>query len=280
MKPFKYLLFCLIIWPLTGMDAQSGDLPWISVRGKVFVSEDGDTIIFQGLNSSDPDKLAKAEHWDEQYFSQVKSWGANLVRFPVHPRAWRQRGKEAYLKLLDEGIKLAAAQGLYVIIDWHSIGNLRSELFQSEGYVTTKAETLDFWRTMAIHYGNNPTVAFFELYNEPTTGSGRFGLCTWSQWKEIMEEAIVVIRANGAKNIPLVAGFNWAYDLMDVRMDPIKYPGVAYVSHPYPQKRKALGGAMGARLGFCGRSISGHSYRNRFLCTQCTGSSRTGDERS
>ena len=227
-----------LIWVITVLPAQDQKLPWISVQGKSFVQEDGQTIIFHGLNSSDPDKLKKSGQWNAEYFQQVKSWGANLVRFPVHPRAWRERGRSEYLKLLDEGIKMAAAEGLYVIIDWHSIGNLCSELFQSDGYITTKAETFEFWRTMAIQYGNNPTVAFFEFFNEPTTASGRFGLCSWQDWKQIMEELIVIVRANGAKNIPLIAGFNWAYDLTDIKSDPVKFPGIAYVSHPYPQKRE------------------------------------------
>jgi endoglucanase len=233
----RILIFLFVLF-LSFPDATGQSLSWIKVEGNRFVNEQGETIIFQGLNSSDPDKLERSGHWNAEYFQQVKSWGANIVRFPVHPRAWRERGKNAYLQLLDEGIRLAEVEGLYVIIDWHSIGNLRSELFQNDGYITTRGETFEFWRTMALRYGNNPAVAFFEFFNEPTLASGRFGLCTWPEWKAIMEELIVIVRANGAKNIPLIAGFNWAYDLMDVRNDPIKFQGVAYVSHPYPQKRE------------------------------------------
>ncbi|MBK8504888.1 MAG: cellulase family glycosylhydrolase [Saprospiraceae bacterium] len=235
---YKFGVLFLILWSASVVKAQNNTLPWISVQGNSFVTSSGESIIFHGLNSSDPDKLEKSGHWNPEYFAQVKSWGANLVRFPVHPRAWRERGKNEYLKLLDEGIKMAAAEQLHVVIDWHSIGNLRSELFQSDGYITTKAETFEFWRTMAVQYGNNPAVAFFEFFNEPTTASGRFGVCSWKEWKEMMEELIVIVRANGAKNIPLIAGFNWAYDLMEVQADPIKFPGIAYVSHPYPQKRQ------------------------------------------
>ena len=34
-----------------------------------------------------------------------------------------------------------------------------------------------------------------------------------------------------------MAGFNWAYDLTQVMDNPIEAEGIAYVSHPYPQKR-------------------------------------------
>lgn len=209
----------------------------ISVNGNKFVTPDGKHIIFRGLCTSDPDKLAKQEHWNKEYFEAMKSWGANIVRFPVHPNAWRSRGKDAYIKLLDQGVQWAAESGMYVIIDWHSIGNLRSELFQRSIYETTKKETFEFWRTMAAHFKENTTIAFFELFNEPTVYNGQLGVCSWEEWKEMMEETITIIRANGSRAIPLVAGFNWAYDLIPVGNDPINAQGIAYVSHPYPQKR-------------------------------------------
>ena len=215
----------------------SQDLPRVTVKGNSFFLENGEKIIFKALDASDPDKLEKDGHWNQAYFRQIKSWNANMVRFPIHPRAWRERGADAYFELLDQGIEMAKQEGLYVILDWHSIGNLRSEIFQHEMYNTTKKETYNFWIAIAQRYGDNSNVAMLELFNEPTLGGGRFGTCNWTEWKEIMEELIIIVRAHGAKNIPLVAGFNWAYDLTKVIADPINAEGIAYVSHPYPQKR-------------------------------------------
>ena len=48
---------------------------------------------------------------------------------------------------------------------------------------------------------------------------------------------IGIIRAHGATTVPLVGGFNWAYDLKPVATDPINAEGIGYVSHPYPMKR-------------------------------------------
>lgn len=218
--------------------AQQESLPWISVSGNNFVDEAGKTIIFQALNTSDPDKLDKEGRWEEEYFEQIKSWNANMVRFPIHPKAWRERGNEAYLKLIDKGIKMAKERNMYVILDWHSIGNLKNELYQHPRYDTTIKETFKFWQTIANRYGNNSTVAMFELFNEPTLIRNRLGTCTWEEWKDINEEIITIIRATGARNIPLVAGFNWAYDLTEVINSPIDAEGIAYVSHPYPMKRE------------------------------------------
>lgn len=210
----------------------------ISVNENDFVNENGATVIFRGLDTSDPDKLESQGLWNIRYFEEMKNWGANLVRFPVHPRAWNKRGKENYLKLLDDGIKWAEELSMYVIIDWHSIGNLRTEMYQAEMYDTTQKQTFDFWRTIASRYGNNTTVAFYELFNEPTTYNNQLGTISWEQWKELNHEMITIVRANGGKGIPLVAGFNWAYDLTPVKESPLEVDGIAYVSHPYPQKRE------------------------------------------
>jgi endoglucanase len=238
MNIFKLLLIwgCLLLTQHISA-AQNTPLPLVRVQGNKFITPDGKTIIFRGLDTSDPDKLARENHWNKEYFAAMKSWGANMVRFPVHPAAWRRQGQQNYLKLLDQGVQWATEAGMYVIIDWHSIGNLRSELYQSGNYETTKKETFEFWRTLAKHYKGNTTVAMFELFNEPTVMNGQAGSCTWAQWKEIVEEMIVIIRANGSQAIPLVGGFDWAYDLTPVAKDPINAEGIAYVSHPYPQKR-------------------------------------------
>lgn len=209
----------------------------ISVMGNKFISSKG-AVVFRGLDASDPYKLKSEGHWNKQYLAEMKNWGANIVRFPIHPVNWRKLGKEKYIQLLDQGVEWATELGLYVVVDWHSIGNLRSELFQDPMYETTRKETFEFWKAMAEHYKDNSTVAFFELFNEPTDYHGQLGTCSWPQWKELMEEMVTIVRAHGAKAIPLIAGFNWAYDLTEVARNPIAAEGIAYVSHPYPMKRE------------------------------------------
>jgi endoglucanase len=131
----------------------------------------------------------------------------------------------------------AEETSLYLIVDWHTIGNLRTELFQHPMYNTTRTETLRFWKSIAARYGNRPVVAFYELFNEPTRFNGTLGRIAWEDFKGYMEEIVHMIRAHGARGIPLVAGFDWAYDLTEPAANPIDAPGVAYVTHPYPQKR-------------------------------------------
>ncbi|TFH28020.1 MAG: glycoside hydrolase family 5 protein [Bacteroidia bacterium] len=213
-------------------------LPLISVKGNSFVNPDGDTMLFRGLAISDPDKLENQGHWNLHHFEQVKETGAMLVRIPVHPVAWRERTPALYLELLDQAVEWCTDLHMYVVIDWHSIGNLEMELFQDPMYNTSKQETYQFWRTIANHFKGNTTVAFYDLFNEPTIYRGQLGSMTWPEWKKINENMIRLIRSYDPETIPLVAGFDWAYDLTPIRVDPVEAEGIGYVSHPYEHKRR------------------------------------------
>ena len=218
-------------------NAKAKVLPLIMVKGNKFVNIKGDTILFSGLSISDPDKIEQQGHWNKAHFEQVKEMGAMIVRIPVHPAAWRARTPVKYLELLDQAVEWCTDLGMYIIIDWHSIGNLGMELFQDPMYNTSKAETYEFWRTIAAHFRGNNTIAFYELFNEPTIYRGQLGSLPWSEWKEINEKIINLIRAFDKETIPLVAGLDWAYDLSPLHDDPINAQGIAYVTHPYANKR-------------------------------------------
>jgi endoglucanase len=213
-------------------------LPLIRVVGNKLVNSKGDTILFRGLAISDPDKIENQGYWNKKHFEKIKEMGATIVRIPVHPVAWRERTPDKYLELLDHAVEWCSELGIYVIIDWHSIGNLQMELFQDPMYNTTQKETYEFWRSIAWHFRGHNTVAFYELFNEPTTFRGMLGSMSWTEWKEIVENIIKLIRAYDNEVIPLVAGFDWAYDLNPLHDDPVNAEGIAYVTHPYATKRK------------------------------------------
>lgn len=58
----------------------------------------------------------------------------------------------------------------------------------------------------------------------------------WLAWKTLNEKIIDLIRANDSSVIPVVTGFDWAYDLTPVKTQPVSRDGIAYAVHPYPQK--------------------------------------------
>jgi endoglucanase len=221
--------------PLKSADAAK--LPLITVRGNKFVDPQGNAVLFRGLSISDPDKIEHQGHWNKQLFVNVQQTGARLIRIPVHPIAWRERTPEKYLALLDQAVEWCTELGMYIDIDWHSIGNLNAELFQDPMYQTSPGETNNFWRTIARHYAGIHTVVFYELFNEPTSYSNQLGRVSWDEWKHTNEDLIALVRAYDAEKIPLVAGLDWAYDLTPLHDEPIAAEGIGYVTHPYPHKR-------------------------------------------
>lgn len=210
----------------------------IRVEGNRFIDDSGAEFVFRGVSVADPHKLIPEGQWKIELFRAAADWGANTIRLPVHPAAWRAQGKDAYLELIDDAVVWANRLGLYLIVDWHSIGYLPTEQFQHPMYDTTKKETIAFWNAVAFRYEDIATVAVYEIFNEPTTQGNTLGIRDWAEWKEFNEYVIDIIRARDEFVIPLVAGFNWAYDLRDVRHEPIDREGVAYAVHPYPQKAK------------------------------------------
>src|SRR5271169_5610112 len=223
-----------------GMRAYAADarkMPLISVKGNKFVDPQGNTVLFRGVAIADPDKLEMDGHWNRELFVKVKEMGARVVRIPVHPVAWRERTPAEYLKLLDQAVDWCTELELYIDLDWHSIGNLPRGLFQDPMYDTSEQETFGFWRTAARHYAGHNTIAFFELFNEPTTFFDKLGPASWEEWKKINEDLITMIRAYNVQAIPLVAGFDWAYDLTPLRLGPLAAEGIGYSVHPYANKR-------------------------------------------
>jgi len=224
-------------WRRPTQNPKAKVLPLIKVQGNKFVDPEGKTLLFKGLAISDPDKIELQGHWNKNHFEKIKETGAMIVRIPIHPVAWRTRTPEKYLELLDQAVEWCTDLGMYVMIDWHTIGNLGMELFQNPMYNTTKLETFQFWKTIAQHFKGNNTIAFYEIFNEPTLYGGQLGTMSWTEWKEINEKIIKLIRAYDTETIPLVAGFDWAYDLTPIINDPINAEGIGYVTHPYENKR-------------------------------------------
>ncbi len=235
----------------TLMSAACGLALTVSVDAAVQpITTQGNQVLFGGQPGSVSGMSLFWDIWGfEKYYNAntvgwlAQDWNAKLVRVAI---AVEEGGADSVLSnpamhkaRVKAVVDAAVANDIYVIIDWHSIGNLAEEKYhRRDAYRTTKLETIEFWSTMGRHYAADNTVAFFELFNEPALG-GPLGDSSWQQWKQIMEEIISAIRTNGGTAVPLVAGFDFGYDLTPVAKAPINAEGIGYVSHPYAMKRKA-----------------------------------------
>ena len=100
----------------------------LRVQGNQFVDATGKPVVFRGVAVSDPDKLERGGHWNKGLFEEIRAWGANIVRLPVHPVAWRARGPQAYLALLDQGVA-------WVLREFHTRRRIARRVWQSLGYL-------------------------------------------------------------------------------------------------------------------------------------------------
>lgn len=230
-------LSIVMLMLLVAFTASARKMPKIHVEGNKFVNSKGQVVTFRGVCMSDPVKLVGDGHWDEEYFKATADFGSNVVRFAVHPSNINRMGWEETFAAMDKGIAWAKKLGMYVIMDWHSIGNLKDAKFTNRMYNTTLEETFRFWRMAAKRYKKEPTVALYEVFNEPTVSGKDLGHCSWTEWRDIQEQIIDTIRTYNPDAVCICAGHNWAYDLTGVAKEPIRRKNVGYVAHPYPQKR-------------------------------------------
>lgn len=221
------------------------------VEGNQIVDESGEEVVLKGLVIPDPVWIAMSGNphlgpWNDDLFKTMSEWGAKIVRLSIHPAVWRWYGSDQSFQVIDQAIGWAEKYGMYVYIDFHSIGfppendflSLVDHIF-GELYVTTNIEMTDFWDKVSTRYANNKVVAFYEMFNEPARDSANNfpannSVENWITWKTFNEEIIDVIRINDPDKIVMVGGFQFAYDLTFVPTAPIARTNVVYTAHPYP----------------------------------------------
>jgi len=164
-----------------------------------------------------------------------KDWQANLVRFSIHPGAYKKNNK-VLKKILQKEIKAARENNLFVIVDWHVIGfpngwykpqlSGRSYYSYDSNFNTAK----DFWKYMAVKYRDDRGI-IFELWNEPAKKGEQVD---WRDIRPYLERLHDIIRSNGAKNVILAAGGHWAYDLRKIKDNSLAGENIGYAWHVYP----------------------------------------------
>jgi hypothetical protein len=156
----------------------------------------------------------------------------------VNPGDYRADPEQALLDL-DDAVRWCQQHQLYLIIDYHVIGNATAGLFQwPEALSTTWQQAEDFWADVSARYADQPTVAFAEIYNEPAALEYLGGSWTFADWREHADALVAVVRKHAPRTIPVLAGLDWAYDLSEGGDRPFSDPDIALADHPYPGRAK------------------------------------------
>ena len=192
----------------------------LNVSGNKIVDQNNSLVSFAGNSFFWSNTHFGAERfYNADVVSTLKNdWGSTIVRaamgvedfggFLTYPDANRERVRTV--------VDAAIAEGLYVIIDWHS--------HHAENY---RQNAIDFFKEMATIYGNHPNI-IYEIYNEPINSS-------WSNdIKPYAEAVISEIRAIDPDNLIIVGTPFFSQEVDVASNDPItSSTNIAYTLHFY-----------------------------------------------
>ncbi|HEX2585350.1 MAG TPA: glycoside hydrolase family 5 protein, partial [Steroidobacteraceae bacterium] len=200
----------------------------LSVRGSQIVDAQGKPLSLAGPSlfwSNTGWEGNEGRYYNAEVVAYVqKNWNAGIIRVAIGGTS-----PGGYIELPDENmqraervIEAAIAQGMYVIVDWHS--------HEAE---THPELAIKFFEAIATKYGKSPNI-IYEIYNEP------LGKTDWSTLvKPYAEKVIPKIRAIDPDNLIVVGTQTWSQDVDKAAKDPVKgFKNIAYTLHFYAGTHK------------------------------------------
>lgn len=181
-----------------------------------------------------------ANHVTQADINQVKKWGFNAVRLPLHyeyfvnegtPDVWDELG----FSLLDSVISWCSSAGVYAIIDLHAApggqsnndisdyDDTKPSLWES---ASNKTKTVSLWRKLSERYKNENWVAGYDLINEPA-----WDLPNGTDLRDLYGRITDTIRSNSDNHILFIEG-NW-YSNDYTGLTPAWDENMVYVFHKY-----------------------------------------------
>lgn len=208
-------------------DSPVGEHGRLRVENGRLVDQDGEAYQMHGVSTHG---LAWfPEYVSEESFRTLRNdWDVDVMRLAMYSDengGYSKGGDQKELKkLIDKGVEYASRQGMYVIIDWHVLGEGDPNIH--------KKDAIDFFDEMSAKYADYGNV-IYEICNEPNGG------VSWKDVKRYAEEVIPVIRANDPYGIILVGTPQWSQLIGDAAADPIEgYDNIMYTLHFYAATHK------------------------------------------
>ncbi len=254
----KIILAATLLVAIGAGMVPAAELSPLKVVGNQVYNAKGERVRLHGVNAACLEWTSDGEgHILDTIRVAIRDWHSNVVRIPVAQDRWYGKGPEqkddgaAYRALVKQAVGLCVELGAYAMIDlhWSDAGEWGQAIGQ---HVMPDRNSATFWKDCAAAYQNQAGV-IFDLYNEPHDVS-------WDQWLDGglvsetdpktgktttfvavgMRELCRVVRATGAKNLVVIGGLDWSYDLSGIWQgrqiaDP-DGQGVIYANHAYPFK--------------------------------------------
>lgn len=199
----------------------------LTLKGTDIVDKNGDKYQLKGVSTHGIAWFP--EYVNQDAFESLRDdMGANLIRIAMYSgenNGYCTGGDQQKLKeLVKTGVDAATNLGMYVIIDWHVLGDQTPQ--------TYKEEAKAFFEEMSALYKDYDNV-IYEICNEPNGGT------TWADVKSYAEEVIPIIRKNAKDALIIVGTPNWSQDVDIAAEDPVTgYDNIMYAIHFYAATHK------------------------------------------
>ena len=247
--------------------ASPARLPQLHTHGNQILDSNGKPVRLCGVNTACMEWSSDGEgHILDTVRVAIHDWNVNIIRLPLSQDRWfgvapEQKDKgEAYQALVQKVVDYCATSGCYVLLDlhWNDCNQWGSNIGQ---HVMPDMNSVTFWRSCARAYRNNPAV-LFDLYNEPhniswdiwlkggviseTNGAGaRQGRFVPRKYiTPGMQSLLDTVRNEGANNVIVCGGLDWAYDLSGFlkgyALKDTYGNGVIYACHAYNNKGESV----------------------------------------
>lgn len=201
-------------------------------------------------------KSYRANYITEADIQRIAELGYNSVRPALNSRLFVTEGEknefidEGFL-LLDQLIGWCKKYNLYVIIDMHgapggqtgqNIDDSPNDI--SELFTVAKNQDLleELWVRIAKRYKNEPTVAAYDLLNEPLPENTGAADKYKSQLVPLYNRLIKAIRKVDQKHMFTIEGYNWAnnWSLFDEPLDDNTFYQFHYYCWDRPDNLKSI----------------------------------------
>ena len=233
--------------------------PPLRVEGNRLKTPQGAVARLEGVNIASLEWASNGENVLKSLSVAIEEWGSNAIRLPLSQDGWFGRVKEqadggaAYRELIRKVVRMASAKQCYVVLDLHwSNGGVWGHYIGQ--HCMPDDNSAAFWKAAADAYANHPAV-LFGLYNEPHDVSRE----VWRNGGTVrensdkapggklqyhtpgMQKLVDVCRDQGAKNVIVAGGLDWAYELSAIAqgyaLADDRGHGVVYDTHIYPWKK-------------------------------------------
>ena len=246
-----------VAFAVTQIERSPMPLP-LRVEKSKLVNSRHELVRLRGVNAASLEWVSDGEgHIFDTVKTAIKDWRVNVIRLPLAQDRWFGKAPEqkdegkAYRELVEKIVDYCAEERCYIILDlhWSDAGEWGKQIGQ---HVMPDQNSLEFWKSCASTYKNHPAV-IFDLYNEPhdvswdiwlnggQVAEKAFGRNPAKSFQAVgMQATLDAVRATGAKNLIVVGGLDWAYDMKGFLAgkqiaDPMGN-GVIFANHAYPFK--------------------------------------------